>query len=167
MASFLALTFLILGLTGSAEADERIDSSSTISLVSRQGANDPSPWIIPKDDLTDTLILASWNGWFGLDNHRQPVPPYSSTNASTIERQMDAAREMGIDGFIINWYGPKTESAGAADREFIDEATRSLFKATLETSDFRLALMYDYNTLATVPVEQRTTQMIDDLRNPH
>lgn len=123
-------------------------------------------WAIPTASLSNTLILAHWLGWFGLPNHRQPLPRYVSTDPVAIRRQVAAARSMGIHGFIVDWYGPATglPLSNEADRAFIDRATQALFDGTQSETDFYVALMYDYGALRGIPVAQRTARMISDLQ---
>jgi hypothetical protein len=125
-----------------------------------------SQWTVPTTSLNNTLVLAHWLGWFGLPNHRQPVPSYQATDPSVISRQIDAAQRLGIDGFIVDWYGPATGLPlnNEADRAFIDEATQALFVQAQNEPDFHVALMYDYGTLRDVASSQRTDRMITDLR---
>jgi len=122
-------------------------------------------WTIPTTSLSNTLVLAHWMGWFGLPNHRQPTPPYLATDPAAINRQITAARNMGIDSFIVDWYGPATGLAlnNEADRAFIDRATQTLFAQAQAVPDFRVALMYDYGALRYVTGTQRTERMINDL----
>lgn len=125
-----------------------------------------SQWTVPDTSLSNTLILAHWLGWFGLPNHRRPVPPYRATDPTAINRQIDAAQNMGIDGFIVDWYGPATGLAvsNEQDRAFIDQATQALFAQAQSHANFKVGLMYDYGTLRDVPASQRTGQMITDLQ---
>jgi hypothetical protein len=125
----------------------------------------PSQWTVPPPALSNSLILAHWLGWFGLPNHRYPVPAYAATDPAAISRQIATAQNKGIDGFIVDWYGPATGSAlsNEADRAFINQATQALFAQAQNASSFQVALMYDYGTLRGVPKAQRTSRMISDL----
>ena len=126
---------------------------------------DSVQWKLPASLPTDTLVLAHWVGWFGLPTHRMPIPEYRSIDAAAIRRQIAAARSIGIDGFIVDWLGPATGRAlsNEADRAFIDQATRSLFAQAQMTTDFKIALMYDYGALTDVHGLSRTQQMSADL----
>ncbi|MCB0143858.1 MAG: hypothetical protein KDE50_28450 [Caldilineaceae bacterium] len=122
-------------------------------------------WQIPTDAFSDTLILAHWLGWFGLDTHRQLTPSLISTDTNSLKRQVEDAKSMGINGFSIGWYGPVSnpELLNSQDRAFIDQATQNLFDVATSIVDFKLVLIYDYNTLRSVLPELRTAQMISDL----
>ena len=150
----LALTLALVGL-----------SLVLTSLTASAPPQTPAPWPVPTASFSNTLVMAHWMGWFGLPNHRQPVPPYRSTDPATIDRQIAAAQGMGIDGFIVDWYGPATGLAlgNEADRAFIDQATQALFAQAQNTPDFRVALMYDYDALRDVSPTLRTTRMMSDL----
>ena len=129
-------------------------------------ANDNNQWAEPTTSLTNSLLLAHWLGWFGLPNHRQPAPPYLATDPTAINRQITAAQSLGIDGFIVDWYGPATGLAlsNEQDRAFIDQATQALFAQAQNSANFKVALMYDYGALRDVPDSQRTDRMIADLQ---
>jgi hypothetical protein len=79
--------------------------------------------------------------WFGLESHTMP-PPYVSTDTLVISGHVGLARQRGIDGFVVDWYGPG--GAGPDDDfAFIDLATRRLFRQAELHGDFAVALMYD------------------------
>jgi hypothetical protein len=121
---------------------------------------------VPTSSLSNTLILAHWLGWFGLPNHRQPVPPYGSTDPGAVRRQIAAAQNLGIDGFMVDWLGPATglELSNEPDRAFIDQATQTLFEEAQNTPDFFMALMYDYGALRSIAKAERTGRLISDLK---
>jgi hypothetical protein len=133
------------------------------------------------------LVLAEIQVWHGSDSHADAYSPttctscpcapgapcfsvsqpYDSTDLSTAARQIRDAKALGIDGFVINWYGPSDpELANNAFRLFNDNATQALFAAAENSGGFRLALMYDEGALrdsGLVPGEEYQTQAKDDL----
>ncbi|MFQ5613127.1 MAG: endo-1,3-alpha-glucanase family glycosylhydrolase [Anaerolineae bacterium] len=160
----LILAWAMLGLVLALLPAPAPDQVIKVALPPVEQAIHSSQWAVPTTSLSNSLVLAHWLGWFGLPNHRQPVPPYVATDPEVIDRQITAAQAMGVDGFIVDWYGPATglPLSNEADRAFIDQATQVLFAQA--PPDFRLALMYDYGTLRGAPNSQRTERMIDDLR---
>jgi len=77
-------------------------------------------------------LLAVYEPWFGHPQHISVG--YSSQDPVELRKQIDAARNMGISGFVVDWYG---------DREpFIDRAYALLQSAAAEKS-FKIAMMYD------------------------
>jgi len=110
-----------------------------------------------------TLTLAAYQAWFGLDSHIKP-PPYTSTDTTVISGHITAALAQGIDGFVVDWYGPEAGVSNDPDRRFIDEATEELLKQS-EGRDFYVALMYDEGTVSAAETltTAYTTQVISDL----
>lgn len=103
------------------------------------------------------LVLAELQVWHGLASH---VPgfsgafwlpearAYDSSDPALIGGQIAAAKALGIDGFVIDWYGPSVEGlANQVDRAFMDGATATLFTKAEEAGDFCLALLYDEGTM--------------------
>ncbi len=99
------------------------------------------------------MVLAEFHAWHGLASHTNT--PYDSRNVDIISGQIQKAKDMGIDGFVVNWYGNKDGLANDNDREFIDQATGELVKQA-EENNFLIALMYDEGTLSQAGLE--TTQ---------
>jgi|CXWL01.1.fsa_nt_gi hypothetical protein len=135
------------------------------------------------------LVLAEIQVWHGSDSHASAYsptrctscpcdpgvpcfsvpPPYDSTDLSTAARQIQDAKALGIDGFVIDWYGPSDPKlANNAGRLFMDTATQALFAAADDpkSGGFCLALMYDEGTLRDSdlpPGEKYQTQAKVDL----
>jgi len=110
-----------------------------------------------------TLTLAAYQAWFGSGSHIQP-PPYISTDTAVISGHIAAALAQGIDGFVVDWYGPPDGVPNDRDRWFIDEATRELLRQS-EGRDFYVALMYDEGTVSAAEtlVTAYETRAISDL----
>ncbi len=96
------------------------------------------------------LLLAGYQAWFGVPGHADIG--YSSVDRVVLEKQVEKAREMGISGFVINWYGPS--------KDFEDRAY-SLLQEIASRHDFKVALMYDEDT---GDKEQATQAAIADLQ---
>ena len=109
------------------------------------------------------LTLAAYQAWFGLDSHIKP-PPYVSTDTTVISGHITAAMAQGIDGFVVDWYGPEAGVSNDVDRKFIDEATAELLQQSGERG-FYVALMYDEGTVSTAETltTAYTTRVISDL----
>lgn len=91
------------------------------------------------------LVLAEYQAWHGLPPHT--LAPYTSTDPIVIASQIQAAKALGIGGFVVDWYGPPAGVANDADRVFIDQATAELLRQA-EGQDFAVALLYDEGTVS-------------------
>src|SRR5205085_10730496 len=60
---------------------------------------------------------------------------YSSQDPAVLRRQIEQARELGIGGFVVNWYGPR--------KEYEDRSYLLMQQAAAESGDFKTAIMYD------------------------
>ena len=77
-------------------------------------------------------ILADYQPWFGDPDHIDVG--YSSQDPNVLRKQIESARGMGIDAFVVDWYGPR--------RPFLDRSTALLQRIASE-EHFQIALMYD------------------------
>jgi hypothetical protein len=81
---------------------------------------------------TERKVLAVYEPWFGHPSHISVG--YSSQDPVEIRKQIDAAKGMGISGFVVDWYG---------DREpFLDRAY-ALIQSIAAEKQFKVAMMYD------------------------
>ena len=78
------------------------------------------------------VLLADYQPWFGQPSHINVG--YSSLDRVKIEQQIDHAKQLGITGFVVNWYGER--------HNFEDKAYTLMQQAAAE-KDFKVALMYD------------------------
>ncbi|HYY69614.1 MAG TPA: endo-1,3-alpha-glucanase family glycosylhydrolase [Terriglobales bacterium] len=79
-------------------------------------------------------VVAAYQPWFGRSGHINVG--YSSQDRMVLERQVAEAKDLGIAGFVVNWYGP--------NHPFEDRAY-SLLQDVAAGNDFSVAIMYDEN----------------------
>ncbi|HZR28298.1 MAG TPA: hypothetical protein VFA71_05920 [Terriglobales bacterium] len=77
-------------------------------------------------------VLAAYQPWFGESSHINVG--YSSQDPVVLQQQIEKARNLGISGFVVNWYGPA--------KPFEDHAY-SLLQQAASSNNFTSALMYD------------------------
>lgn len=85
-------------------------------------------------------LLAFYYGWFDEQtwisdlSPNMPEIPYRSTDPATIARHVTQAREAGIEGFVMSWYGPRIEfnQTETNFRLLLDEAQRQGFTAAVD-----------------------------------
>lgn len=108
------------------------------------------------------MVLAAYQAWHGLPSHAPA--PYTSTDPIVISNHITAAQAQGIDGFVVDWYGPPDGLLNDTDREFIDRATAELLQQS-EERGFYAAILYDEGTVsaAGVPTTAYQTRVISDL----
>ena len=83
-----------------------------------------------------TKIYAHMVLWFGESNHMNIG--YSETNAAQVQSQIDDMVSRGIDGVIIDWYGPGNS---------IDQATQLVMSAAESHPGFTFAIMIDQGAI--------------------
>ena len=121
MQSGLILSLLLaISAFGCHKADYRQSLSAATALQAPEGS--------PK-------LLAAYQPWFGSKKHIDVG--YSSQDSNVLVNQIKKAREMGITGFVVNWYGPR--------KQYEDQAYFLLQKAASE-NNFKTAVMYDEDT---------------------
>lgn len=79
-----------------------------------------------------TKVYAHLLLWFGQSNHMNIG--YSSTDSAQVKRQIDDMVSRGIDGVIIDWYGPNNA---------IDQATQLVMAEAENHPGFTFAIMID------------------------
>src|ERR1700722_14738179 len=83
-----------------------------------------------------TKVYAHLLLWFGQSNHMNVG--YSSTDPVQIKRQIDDMVGRGIDGVIIDWYGPDNA---------IDQATQLVMAEAEGHPGFTFAIMVDQGAI--------------------
>src|SRR5260370_22343260 len=78
------------------------------------------------------VLLAAYQPWFGRPGHINVG--YNSQDPGVIERQITDAKNLGIRGFVVNWYGPRKD---------FEDHSYALLQQAASRSDFQAALLYD------------------------
>ena len=104
-----------------------------------------------------TLIYAHFMPWFGQSNHMSVG--YNSDDATQVKKQVDDMMSRGIQGAVIDWYGPN---------HTVENGTTLLMKSEAETrgGQFVFAVMEDVgalNSCANTSGCDVTQQLISDL----
>lgn len=82
------------------------------------------------------VMLAAYQPWFGGRGHINVG--YSSQDRIVLQRQIADAKQLGISGFVVNWYGKQHQ---------FEDTSYSLLQrlANVDPDNFKVALMYDEN----------------------
>jgi hypothetical protein len=78
------------------------------------------------------MLLAVYQPWFGTPEHLDVG--YSSLDRVVLQRQIEEAKNLGIGGFAVNWYGPR--------KEFMDRSY-ALMQTLAAENAFKVAIQYD------------------------
>lgn len=84
----------------------------------------------------DSKVLAHLLLWFGGSNHMNVG--YNSNDAAQVHRQINDMISRGIDGVIIDWYGPNNS---------IDNATKLVMAEAESHPGFTFAIMIDQGAI--------------------
>lgn len=84
-----------------------------------------------------TKILAQFLLWFGQSNHMSVG--YKSSDPGQVQRQITDMISRGIDGVIVDWYGPNN---------VIDQATQMVMHEAEKHAGFSFAIMIDAGAIA-------------------
>src|SRR5438874_5067762 len=80
----------------------------------------------------EPIVIAAYQPWFGKPSHINVG--YSTLDKTVLREQIDKAKNLGIQGFVVNWYGP--------GKDFEDRSYGLLQQAASQSS-FTTAIMYD------------------------
>jgi hypothetical protein len=108
--------------TATAQAAQRAtaqaeESVKALSLLQTLLATRPTPKPPPRTAFytrESRLVLAQYFAWYGADGWNdcnisagdQPLASYSSDDPAAIARHVKMARDVGLDGFLLHWFGP-------------------------------------------------------------
>ena len=101
----------------------------------------------------EPAILAAYQPWFGAPGHIQVG--YSSQDRVQIEKQIDKARQLGISGFVVNWYG---------QHHVFEDKAYALMQEVAAEQNFKVALLYDEDESDPASA---TDTVISDLQYAH
>jgi hypothetical protein len=122
---------------------QRANNTSAPSSFVTQSNGNIAPKNVSKVDVhsllyagATTKIYAHLMLWFGGSNHMNVG--YSSTDAAQVHRQVTDMISRGIDGVIIDWYGPNNS---------IDQATKLVMAEAEKHAGFTFAIMVDQGAI--------------------
>ena len=95
-------------------------------------------------------ILAAYQPWFGEKNHANVG--YSSNDPVALQKQITEAKNLGIVGFVVNWYGPGKS---------FEDGNYGLLQNLAAKNDFKTAIQYDE---AVDSPGSTTDAVVNDLR---
>jgi PKD domain len=104
-----------------------------------------------------TKIYAGFQGWFGPPNHLNVG--YSSTDPAQVQRQVADMISRGIQGAVVDWFGPNDQTTNTA--------TMLLKQQAEANPGFEFAIMEDAGALFTAAQQNAcdvTSQLISDLK---
>ena len=101
---------------------------------------------------TSPQTLALYEAWFGQPPHISVG--YSTNSPETVRDQIHKARELGVAGFVVDWYG---------DREPFIDRSYAVIQNVAAKNKFSVAMMYDEADIE----EGATDQAIADLTAFH
>jgi hypothetical protein len=150
----LCVSVLLLSLTGVCAAGssvvptttlaaQKANNTSTAKTFVAQSNGNPGPANVSKLDVhsllysgADTKIYAHLMLWFGGSNHMNVG--YNSNDAAQVHRQVNDMVSRGINGVIIDWYGPNNS---------IDSATKLVMAEAEKHPGFTFAIMVDQGAI--------------------
>lgn len=100
---------------------------------------------------SSTKILANWMGWFQKAGGKHIAGVCESQDPRTVRNQIYAAKAIGIDGFVVDWYGNNDNPTNQATLELMVSA---------ESVGFEFSIMLDsgiYKWVSTDPAVRLQT----------
>jgi hypothetical protein len=145
-------------------AAETGNNTSAASAYNQTGNGNAAPGNVSKLPTAQMLysgattkVYAELQGWFGQPSHMNVG--YASNDPAQVHKQVTDAASRGINGFILDWYGPTLDP--------VTQQTAVLLKAEAEKNPgFSFAIMEDAGatrTCATTSGCNVTQALINDL----
>src|SRR5262249_31215360 len=103
----VSLCRFLQNMAGSCRAAGLLCASAMLLLLTgcpRQNSAQPLKQVDLRAAETQPVMLAAYQPWFGKPSHINVG--YSSLDRVALQRQIDEAKNLGIRGFVVNWYGP-------------------------------------------------------------
>jgi hypothetical protein len=124
----------------------RFSFAALVLLLFPQGCNQTSLHHTLRENVpantSPTRVLAAYEPWFGHPRHIDVG--CSSQDPVVIKKQIEAAKNLGISGFVVDWYG---------DREPFLDKSYALVQSVATEQNFNVAMMFDE---ADLPSDQAT-----------
>lgn len=118
-----AYTALLLTLTAVGCSAKRVNVQQALRAEDFQSAPERAP-----------VLIAAYQPWFGRPGHIDVG--YSSQDRVVLQKQIEEAKRLGIQAFIVNWYGPQHE---------FEDRSYALMQQVAAQNNFKVAIMYDEN----------------------
>lgn len=80
-------------------------------------------------------MLAAYQAWFGAPGHIDVG--YNSLDPGVLANQIEKAKQLGIQGFVVNWYGSHGSNSRFEDRSY------STLQHLAVLHGFKTAIQYD------------------------
>src|SRR5262249_19437048 len=145
-------------------AMETSNNTSAPSGFATQGNGNVAPANVSKEPVrsmlysgSSTQVLTAWQPWFGTSGHMNVG--YRSDDPAQVHRQVEDMISRGIQGVVIDWFGPNVP--------ILSNASLLMQKEVEAHPGFRFAIMEDSGALFNAAVANGcdvTSQLISDLR---
>src|SRR5262249_23409587 len=142
---------------------ETANNTSTADRFSAQGNGNAAPGNVSKAPMrqllysgSTTRVFVNWLPWFGGTNHMDVG--YRSDDPAQVHRQVEDMISRGIQGAIIDWFGPNVP--------ILSNASLLMQKEAEAHPGFEFAIMEDSGALFDAAVRNGcdvTSQLISDL----
>jgi hypothetical protein len=116
-----ACTTLLLTLGAVGCSARRVNVQEALRANNFQSAPEQQP-----------MLIAAYQPWFGRPGHINVG--YSSQDRTVLQRQIEQAKSLGIQAFVVNWYGARHQ---------FEDTSYALMQQVAAQNSFKVAIMYD------------------------